>query len=272
MKVTTCDDVHTCQSTTGEPASQDIKRAETSKLKFLLEAVPKHMIVDSKTTTKAIIDIVKQKYGQDIALRQAQKVKAMLCPRTKQRCEQCGQVHARTMSCYPNSVGHSESQRSLESAQLESNSGADIDFNEDYPPQPNEVSLRNDPTPGRTSTTAPLYENRRLLPPPPTSGLGASANSQQLSSMIDPALTANLHVPSTLQPPPQNQSNKLTVSSQINLTGRTTASATGQQAPRTVQETRLEAARLMQNAARLMQEAARLNAEAARLTASVAHV
>ena len=231
------------------------------------------MTVDSKTTTKAIIDIVKQKYGQDIALRQAQKVKAMLCPRTKQPCGECGQVHPRSFNCSSNSADHSRSQINSESGQLESSSVVNIDLNEDHLPQPVEIGVRSDPTLNRLPITAPHYENRGLLPSPSAMGPRAGVNSQQLPSMIDPALTANnVQASSTLQPPVQTQSSTMAVPNQVNLTGPTTTSSVGQQASRTAQQTRFEAARLMQTAAKLMQEAARLNAEAARLTASVAHV
>ncbi|KAL9038994.1 MAG: hypothetical protein Q9180_002796 [Flavoplaca navasiana] len=75
-KVTTCEDVHTCLSSTTQALAhqhQDIKRAETGRLKFLLEIVPQLLDVTVTTTTSAIIDAVEQRYGQRIPLRQAQK-------------------------------------------------------------------------------------------------------------------------------------------------------------------------------------------------------
>ena len=80
-KVTTCDDNHSCEpfrTPADGKAHQDIKRAETGKLKFLLEAVPKLMSVTLDTNIVEIIDAIERKYGQKIPTRQAQKVKANL--------------------------------------------------------------------------------------------------------------------------------------------------------------------------------------------------
>ena len=95
-KVTTCDDNHTCEPFRTEPdlgkPHQDIKRAETGKLKFLLEAVPKLMLVTLDTNIQEIIDTVARAYGQKIPLRQAQKVKSALTDRVKGPCRHCHQL------------------------------------------------------------------------------------------------------------------------------------------------------------------------------------
>ena len=74
-------DAHSCKASSTNSSSSSVSRAETSKLKFLLQAVPQLINVDQHTPARAIIDTVKAKYGQEIALRQAQKVKATLCSR-----------------------------------------------------------------------------------------------------------------------------------------------------------------------------------------------
>lgn len=97
--VTTLDNVHTCtsRSRVGEP---NIKRTETCKLKFLLEVVPQLMTVDRSTPTKAIIDAVKARYGSEIAMRQAQKVKATLIPKsTEQSSCACGSTDHAPENC-----------------------------------------------------------------------------------------------------------------------------------------------------------------------------
>ncbi|KAL8671010.1 MAG: hypothetical protein Q9168_004481, partial [Polycauliona sp. 1 TL-2023] len=91
-RVTTCEDVHTCLSSTTQALAhqhQDIKRAETGRLKFLLDVVPQLLDVSVTTTTSAIIDAVEQRYGQKIPLRQAQKVKREIAGRIHGPCRYC---------------------------------------------------------------------------------------------------------------------------------------------------------------------------------------
>jgi hypothetical protein len=64
-----------------------------TRLKFLLAAVPQLIEVTPETATKSIIDVVQEHYGQKIALRQAQKVKAILSPKNAGPCQSCGAVH-----------------------------------------------------------------------------------------------------------------------------------------------------------------------------------
>ncbi|MCJ1383889.1 hypothetical protein MMC17_007003 [Xylographa soralifera] len=277
-KVTTCDNVHTCTSSAAQPASQDIKRAEASKLKFLVEAVPKHMTVTDDTSTKIIIEVVKEKYGQDIALRQAQKVKALLCPKSKETCERCGKAHARSVRCkrahrssaiqasrdHPSRVQPSEPSESIA---MDWQSQEDLLQSSDQP-------TSSTATPGIQQigeVTTSVVDPR--LPRSPISRIDQNAASHQiLSTTQEPSLILQSHsqplLPNGIQAQPQASTNP----QRMPMGARVRALVTNPQPPRTPQETRLEAARLMQNAARLMQEAARLNAEAARLTASVANV
>ncbi|KAL9632281.1 MAG: hypothetical protein Q9164_005414 [Protoblastenia rupestris] len=93
-RVTTVDDVHNCEPfrNNGQLSHQNIKRAETGKLKFLVEAVPKMMTVTLETSIHDIVAMVEQKYGQKIPTRQAQKVKGALVIRVKGPCRHCHQM------------------------------------------------------------------------------------------------------------------------------------------------------------------------------------
>ena len=48
-------------------------------MSFLLKVVPLLLEVDHATSTKAIVESIRQRYGHDITMRQAQKVKTALC-------------------------------------------------------------------------------------------------------------------------------------------------------------------------------------------------
>ncbi|MCJ1395485.1 hypothetical protein MMC18_008371 [Xylographa bjoerkii] len=270
-KVTTCDDVHTCTSASAQPASQDIKRAEASKLKFLVEAVPRHMTVTEDTSTKTIIEVVKEKYGQDIALRQAQKVKALLCPKSKETCQRCGKAHARSVRCNRGQRSRASQDSSVRLSEPSESIGMDWQPDGDtlQPPDPQIPSTE---TLAVQQTRGATNVNDSRLPRNPIARTEGNIAGQIAPSIIDPSLSMQSHrqppIAMGIQVQPQAGSNP----PRISTTDRTRAPATSPQPLRTPQETRLEAARLMQNAARLMQEAARLNAEAARLTASVANV
>lgn len=89
-RVTTVDNIHNCEPfSRSAPTHQNIKRAETGKLKFLVQAVPKMMSVTLETSIHDIIAMVEQRYGQKIPIRQAQKVKGSLVTRVKGPCRQC---------------------------------------------------------------------------------------------------------------------------------------------------------------------------------------
>ena len=91
-RVTIVENVHTCGLTGQGPAHQNIKRAETGKMKFLMEAVPRLMTVTAETTIPNIIEVVERHYGQQIPKRQAQKVKGALVQRVKGPCRHCHRV------------------------------------------------------------------------------------------------------------------------------------------------------------------------------------
>ena len=272
-KVTTCDNVHTCTSSSARPASQDIKRAEASKLKFLVEAVPKHMTVTDDTSTKTIIEVVKEKYGQDIALRQAQKVKALLCPKAKETCERCGKAHAKSVRCKQTQRSPTVQASKVQPSRL--NQSIAMDW------QPQEDLLQSfDHTMSSTATPAvqQIAEVTNIVVDPriPRSSIARTEQNTASHHIIpttrEPSLILHSHSqlldPNGVQAQQQVGNNP----QRMPIGARVRALVTNPQPSRTPQETRLEAARLMQNAARLMQEAARLNAEAARLTASVANV
>lgn len=68
---------HTCLDER-DPENTSVPRGEVTKLRFLLDAVPQLMIIDQDTLTKDIIKNIKNRYGQQISIRQAQKVKSTL--------------------------------------------------------------------------------------------------------------------------------------------------------------------------------------------------
>jgi hypothetical protein len=144
----------------------------------------------------------------------------------------------------------------------------------------------NDNSPPRrdVDTIASVAENQVLrssTPRPNYSPRPSFSNTAMahLSSAIDPSLMAE-SLPPYMLPLVRHvhESNPL-LSTPVNSTEQFTGPPARQLMPPTAQDTRMEAARLMQQAGRLMEEAARinaeaarLNAEAARLTASVANV
>ena len=254
--VTTCEDEHTCmpfQITSEQRPHQHIKRAETGKLKFLLEAVPKLMSVTLDTNILEIIDAVEKKYGQKIPTRQAQKVKAGLTDRVKGPCRQCHQLGHTRRHCpqlrtsatgFPNFSNSSD--RILpgfhenDESSIYADGGLELDQDQ----------LFADP-------------DRQAVPNPP------AYTVQQRNEMPENSALA----PQLLRMTPQERS----VPEQPTVTQDATPlgpprSEQAQQGITTAQETRLEAAKLMNQAAKLMHEAARLTSEAARLNDSVANV
>lgn len=272
-KVTTCDDNHTCEpfradADLGKP-HQDIKRAETGKLKFLLEAVPKLLLVTLDTNIQEIIDAVAQRYGQKIPLRQAQKVKSALTDRVKGPCRHCHQLgHTRRhcpqlqdsapgpMSFAQNSITHHSNGNG------DHDDAAYADGGLDYEPadggHSDLMDYGNDNSSNNNTSGFSLGHPQQL----PTNMF---APSRQNGLSIDPTLASRMErlnsgeAPVPVQPAvaPQQTPNQLTAPQ-------------NPQAAKTTKEARLEAAKLMQQAARLLQEAARLNSEAARIFASAA--
>lgn len=87
-RVTTCESDH-CHPL-GEGVSQNIKRAETARLKFLVPAVQELISVNVNTTTRQIAAAIEQKYSQQISFRQAQKVKRAIVKRPCRHCRVYG--------------------------------------------------------------------------------------------------------------------------------------------------------------------------------------
>ena len=87
-RVTTCEPDH-CHPL-GEGVSQNIKRAETARLKFLVPAVQELINVNVNTTTRQIAAAIEQKYSQQISFRQAQKVKRAIVKRPCRHCRVYG--------------------------------------------------------------------------------------------------------------------------------------------------------------------------------------
>ena len=273
-KVTTCDDNHTCDPFRANAeirAHQDIKRAETGKLKFLLEAVPKLLNVNLDTNILEIIEAVERKYGQKIPTRQAQKVKASLTDRVKGPCRHCHQLGHTRRHCpqlqasAPGPMTFPQLEREMSRYANEdgddatyADGGLELDPGDNRALNPMAYVANHQPN-GHTQlfTQAPpqpapnqtVFNNMppNEIPMDPTLPNGVRRLSPREAPIPEqPPIVPNPHI---IPEPNANQN----------------------QHTHTPQETRLEAAKLMQQAARLMQEAARLNSEAARLTASVAN-
>ncbi len=263
-RVTTCEDIHNCVSTSEHKVSQTIKRPEAGKLKFLIEAVPKLLKVPEELTVELITQAVEQRYGQKLPLRQAQRVKRALGAKPKGPCRQCRQMGHSRKTCpqiYPPGTSHPSG---LSFNDLDDDdSGMQVDFNDSVQthsdhrcahclqPNPNCACEAN---PHATANGAgATHEPMRSYP----------TMSRDLSSIGGGIM--NGHPPNGLGSAPAHLSER--------PPHPTPSQTEPHQEPqaRAQHENRAEAARLMQQAARLMQEAAKLNFEAARLTASWAN-
>lgn len=286
-RVTTCDDVHNCVSTSEQLISQTIKRPEAGKLKFLVEAVPKIIDMEEPITTTIIIEAVKRKYGQNLPLRQAQKVKRALGCKPHGPCRHCRRMGHSKKTCpllypggvNPNPLAHSEHlnlDANLDDGgmQVDSTNGLQAEPIVDNRPRTEHRCTRCF-QPGHTRNHCPCD----AAPATSTDGAGMPREGRGPPSnhfngqvpdevSIDPNLRSNTQraVRATVQPQSSGTAAQATDTQPIQ-----TSMSHHEQPTRTNQDTRLEAARLMQQAARLMQEAARLNAEAAKLTLSAAN-
>lgn len=290
-RVTTVDDGHTCAASTGQLVPQNIKRAETAKVSFLVKAVPQLLEVTKATPVSRIVEVVEEKYGQKIADRQAQKVKRLLCNRPCRYCHQFGHSGSR---CPQRPARMNPNQANGADADADSDSGEWIprrrvrcqvcsqtghnrkncpDAASIEPPN-QEVSMieqqlniaayapalpPNQPG-GHNVPVDPQIEDSEPPPPPPRQ-LSASGGALPSNRPLDGSSGSANNLgsrPSSEPRPSQPASN-----AQL-------ARPTSNQ--NTIQNPKLEAARLMQQAARLMQEAARLNFEAARLNFEAARL
>jgi len=259
-KVTRVDDIHTCEPFANPHtlAHQNIKRAETGKLKFLREVVPQMMTVTLETNVQDIIDVVEKKYGQKIPTRQAQKVKSSLTERVKGPCRNC------------HMVGHTRRQ----CPQLRASAPGPIDFSAD-----GELGFPNGGQDPHSATYADggLEEdddmnfdahNPHLFHAHPQTATNGGYTQAHISNAVE-AYGLDHDAPhpygSMQIPPPPPSTRPQPVTPQPNVAAETPT-------PRTPAETRLKAARMLDEAAKLMEEAAQLNREAARLHASVANV
>lgn len=273
-KVTTVEDVHNCVSTSDRLVSQTIKRPEVGKLKFLIEAVPKLINVDEEITVTSIQDVVEAKYGQKLPLRQAQKLKRILkAYKPKGPCRECRQMGHSKKTC-PHVIAAAVHRHSpIELSDYEGGE-MQIEFNDDDHERGGHQCSRC-LQPGHDHENCPDGVDASNMP----NGSGSNYDQQgslndflnrqrQDETPIDPNLR-NGH-----QRPNQGSSHSQ-ATHPSNVHGQATHPSNVHQIQReplkTPQDTRAEAARLMQQAARLMQEAAKLNFEAARLTASVAN-
>lgn len=266
--VTTCDDVHNCHSSrgTGVVVHQNIKRAETGKLRFLMEAVPKLMRVTLATNVQDIIDAVERKHGQRIPTRQAQKVKSGLAPRTRVPCEHCQKVTHDKSHCPNVHAITNESPVTVNDAvhDVVDMTGADeLDHSIIYTDTTHQHHLDNaecstEVEVGHDAQNIPLQPARRGRP-----------RGQQSLPPIDPKLNSINQTGRFVQQPYTDHGD-----SQV-LHARPLPDQIASPAPipsKSPAEVRLEAAKLMQSAAVLMEQAAKMHAEAARLNLSVAHV
>ena len=257
--VTTCDDVHNCYSSRsdGAAAHQNIKRAETGKLRFLLEAVPKLMTVTLDTNVQEIVDAVEKKHGQRIPTRQAQKVKTGLAPRVRGPCRHCQQIgHTRRHCPQLKGIINGPQDFSIDDTMdmTGADQGSDAGTYADGGPE-------HDYGNGGAMDADRDHDGQRQQPPK-----RGRPRTQQNSAAIDPSLSNGFETVRVIhQSYPALENSQQTP--QSNQLARSATSAPNKNPA----EVRMEAARLMQSAAKLMEQAAKMNAEAAALNLSVAH-
>ena len=209
--------------------------------------MPRLLHVDQSTPTKAIVDAVKQKYGQEIALRQAQKVKTYLCPK------HAGPLDPRVIEDLPDVsvapravVGRDVARQCPEDRMVDGE--MDLDLHDVH-----RESMGNASLPAlRTS-----HERSRLADSLPSNSNSDTNRNQRLPTM-------NMDGQLNLLPPHLTAFNSTLASSTLGNNGFMGSG-------KTAQEIRNEAAVLFQRASEKFQEASFLHAEASRLFASVAN-
>lgn len=251
-KVTTVEDDHNCQSYTQQgPAHQYIKRAETGKLKFLQEVVPKLMEVTLDTPVHAIIDVVEQHYGQRIPIRQAQKVKGSLVTRVKGPCRHCHRMGHTRRKC--------PQLRDSAPGPMNMSNGGLYDYSQNEDDETFDggggMDYDDDGDGGEDNHFVPMP-----YPPPPQAQMTTpSAGATQTA--LQTFQNGQRHVGAQEQRTPDRG-----MGGSGGLGGSTTNAISASSTPG---EIRTEASRLMQQATMMMQRAAEMNAEATRLLARV---
>ena len=255
-QVTTCDGEHTCFETRGNenPLHQNIKRSETGKLRFLLEAVPNLLRVDLDTPVQEIVDAVERKYGQRIPVRQAQKVKNGLTPRVLGPCRQCRQDGHTRRHCPQ--LRHVATDRNEDSMIRSSHNSPREDRRNDEPGRAEngpEKSFGTNPAPKRHADTNSDIPRAH----PPTAHQDAIPQPRSSAYPVDPVLTSGVYAASSTPRDFSLRDSRGPVLPPLNATG-----SAGQ--------TRTEAYRLMQQAADDMKKAGDFNKQAASLTEQAA--
>jgi hypothetical protein len=283
--VTTLEDVHTCSSRTN-PGIPSIKRAETCKLKFLLEVVPQLLTVDRTTSTKAIIDAVKSRYGQEIAMRQAQKVKATLLPKPIDSCTLCGGAgHARDDCSHDRRTSFQQDDSMVDTDQNDVTVMEDVQGHI-HLPLPTASTSR--PTPSNHQrppirTSAPPIERSHAAIDPSLINNSMAYSLPQISTAMEqqvqyasqapvndhgPVVIARSPTPPQLPLSPSPPPSSTLPQSQLQPQLQQGVAGLSHPAVSVTEDVRTRASRMMLQAAHYMQEAARLNAEAAHLLAN----
>ena len=252
---------------------QNIKRAETGRLKFLVEAVPQLLDVSTETTTTAIIEAVERRYGQRIPLRQAQKVKRELAGRIHGPCRYCRAVGHSKRNCSVRKEREAAGTMGPPPRRVEMEVEPQYDYGGDSTLDPQLAAEEQHASPrcpicfqpGHTRTNCPSDSIASNDGPSPDYSNGES--SQQPAAYTIPYSHvdnlnhhSDIYGTSTHQTPRPSRPHHATIPTDQYLTDST---------PRTPKEIRTEASKLMQQAAKLMSEAAAMQAEAARLTALI---
>lgn len=264
-KVTTCDNVHNCVSISEHLVSQTIKRPEVGKLKFLIEAVPKLINVDEEVTVNIIQEAVEAKYGQKIPLRQAQKVKRALGAKPKGPCRECRQMGHSKRTCPQIHTTMVDANHDGLSEPLDyDNGGMRVNFSDEEQSRADRRCSRCF-QPGHSRTHCP--EGADPLNLHNVAGPGYNARAP-MTDYITRQARDDTSIDPNLRNGPQRPGPDVP---QMQRSHSSNIHHDQHEQPRTPQETRAEAAKLLHQAAMLMQEAANLNLEAARLSASVAN-
>jgi hypothetical protein len=78
-KVTIVNAEHTCGGNLGiRQTMGSLKRGTASRIDWLVSVIPKHFVVEKSLSTKKVVELVEERYGQAIGLQQAQKAKRIL--------------------------------------------------------------------------------------------------------------------------------------------------------------------------------------------------